>query len=159
MADDNKLSHLDEVGRAKMVDVRSKAVTARVARAEGKLVASPQVMEALRSGNVAKGDVFTVAKVAGIQAAKRTADLIPLCHPLALSKVDLTFELQEDGVLVRSEVATSSQTGVEMEALTAVSVALLTLYDMTKSMDKAMRLERIRLVHKEGGKSGVYTAE
>ncbi len=158
MAYDNKLSHLDELGRAKMVDISSKAVTARVARAEGKLVASPHVMEALRSGNVPKGDVFTVAKVAGIQAAKRTADLIPLCHPLPLSKIDLTFENQEDGVLVRSEVATSSQTGVEMEALTAVSIALLTLYDMTKSMDKAMRLDGIRLVYKEGGKTGVFRA-
>jgi cyclic pyranopterin phosphate synthase len=142
------------------VDVSDKPVTARTAIAEGYLVLSPATLALLESGSGAKGDALGVARVAGIMAAKRTHDLIPLCHPLALTKVAVDFELQQDAQRVRVEAMArlSGQTGVEMEALTAVSVACLTLYDMLKAADKAMRIEGIRLLEKSGGKSGSYRA-
>ena len=153
-----EFSHLDDAGRAHMVDVGGKAMTTRTAIAEGDISFSAEAMHLLVDGRLPKGDVFTVAKVAGIQAAKRTSELIPLCHPLALSFIDLGFTVNPDQrkVIARAEVRTSGQTGVEMEALTAVSVALLTVYDMTKSVDKTMVISNVRLLFKEGGKSGIF---
>ncbi len=151
-------THLDEEGHAHMVDVSAKLPTRRKAMAEGEIIFSAQVIDHLRDGRTAKGDLFTVAKLAGIMAAKRTAELIPLCHPLPLAQVDIRFCVRESErkILVRSEVTTVAPTGVEMEALTAVSTTLLTLYDMTKSSDKSMIIGNIRLIYKEGGKSGTF---
>ncbi|MDO5528405.1 MAG: cyclic pyranopterin monophosphate synthase MoaC [Paracoccus sp. (in: a-proteobacteria)] len=153
------LTHFDEKGAAHMVDVSAKDATAREAVAEGCVVMSDETL-ALAIGGAAKGDVIGVARLAGIMAAKRTADLIPLCHPLALSKVtlDLTADQALPGLRVRAAVRTTGPTGVEMEALTAVSVACLTVYDMLKAAEKGMRIEGIRLVAKSGGKSGDYSA-
>jgi cyclic pyranopterin phosphate synthase len=157
----SELTHLDRSGAANMVDVSDKQATTRVARAEGRIVMQPDTMALIRAGNAKKGDVLGTARIAGIMAAKRTHDLIPLCHPLLLTKVkvDCTIDDALPGVVVVAEVAVQGQTGVEMEALTAVSVACLTLYDMVKAADRGMRIENIRLLAKSGGRSGTYTAE
>ncbi|MGE4372879.1 MAG: cyclic pyranopterin monophosphate synthase MoaC [Xanthobacter sp.] len=156
-----QLTHLDAQGAAHMVDVSAKAITSREAVAEGHVVMALDTLNMIRSGNAKKGDVLGVARIAGIMAAKRTHELIPLCHPLMLSKVDL--EVSEDetlpGLVVRARVKTSGQTGVEMEALTAVSVGCLTIYDMAKAVDRGMRIEGIRVLEKKGGKSGNWQAE
>ena len=152
------LTHLDEAGAARMVDVGGKAITARTAVAEGRISMSAGTLAAIRDGAAKKGDVLATARIAGIMAAKRTAELIPLCHPLPISSVAVDLELHESGVRVTATVATTGQTGVEMEALTAVSVALLTLYDMVKALDRSMRIEGVRLLEKRGGKSGDWHA-
>ncbi len=152
------LTHLDETGAARMVDVAGKAVTVREAVATGRITMSAEAAAAIRAGAVKKGDVLATARIAGIMAAKRTAELIPLCHPLPLTKVTIDLAPDETGVTVTATAATEAQTGVEMEALTAASVALLTLYDMAKALDKAMVLGEIRLLSKKGGKSGDWTA-
>lgn len=155
------LRHLDDTGRARMVDVGEKAETLRVAVAEGVLITSPDTLDALESGDAPKGDPLQVAQVAAIQAAKRTAELIPLCHPLPLTGIDVALEADRDapGIRARATVRVEGRTGVEMEALTAVSVALLTAYDMLKALDRGMRLERVRLVHKSGGQSGNWVTD
>ncbi|MFL5152307.1 MAG: cyclic pyranopterin monophosphate synthase MoaC [Microvirga sp.] len=155
-----RLTHLDETGAANMVDVSEKAVTARTARAEGRVVTAPETVALIRKGDAKKGDVLGTARLAGIMAAKRTHELIPLCHPLLLSKVAVDCVVDEalPGVRVTAEVKVSGPTGVEMEALTAVSVACLTIYDMVKAADRAMRIEGVRLLSKSGGRSGVYEA-
>jgi len=152
------LTHLDEAGAARMVDVSAKSATMRTATAEGRIRMSPQAAAAIRDSSVAKGDVLAVARVAGIMAAKRTAELIPLCHPLPLSGVELELRVEGDGVAATATVRTTYVTGVEMEAMTAVSTALLTVYDMAKSIDKAMVIEGVRLLAKTGGKSGDWSA-
>jgi cyclic pyranopterin monophosphate synthase len=154
------LSHIDAKGAATMVDVAGKPVTARAATAEGYVVMARETLSLIETGKTPKGDVFAAARIAGIMAAKRTHDLIPLCHPLALSKVSVDFELLPERRCIRVEAMakTTGQTGVEMEALTAVAVGCLTLYDMLKARDKAMRIESIRLLSKTGGKSGDYFA-
>lgn len=152
-------THFDGEGRAVMVDVGGKAVTQRRAVAEARVVMRPETLALIRGGTAKKGDVLGVARLAGIMAAKRTADLIPLCHPLALDSV--TLELApagEDSVVIRATVACTGRTGVEMEALTAASVAALTVYDMCKAADRGMRVEGLRLLSKDGGKSGAWTA-
>lgn len=154
----NKPTHLDESGAAHMVDVGAKAATERRAVAAGRISMSADALKAIRSGNAPKGDVLSTARIAGIMAAKRTADLIPLCHPLALTSVGVEFEWEESGISVRATAATTGPTGVEMEALTAASVALLTLYDMAKALDRAMILGDIRLLEKSGGRSGDWRA-
>ncbi len=155
----NKPTHLDETGAAHMVDVGAKPATERRAVASGRISMAAEALEAIRSGNAPKGDVLSTARIAGIMAAKRTADLIPLCHPLALTRVSVEFEWETDGISVRATAATTGPTGVEMEALTAASVALLTLYDMAKALDRAMILGDIRLLEKSGGRSGDWRAE
>ena len=151
-----KLSHLDETGRAQMVDVGAKPETERVAVARGEVVMKPETFELIRAGQIKKGDVLTVAQIAGISASKRTSDLIPLCHPLPLTQVEVTLTLDASlpGVQIQSRVRTVGRTGVEMEALTAVAVAALTVYDMAKAAEKTMRIQNIRLVEKHGGQSG-----
>ncbi len=153
-----RLTHLDEQGAARMVDVSAKAVTAREAVATGTITMSAEALAAIHDGRVAKGDVLAVARIAGIQAAKRTSDLIPLCHPLGLSSVVVDFERIENGLRATATARTSGQTGVEMEAMTAAAVALLTVYDMAKAIDKAMVIGEIRLLSKSGGKSGDWRA-
>jgi cyclic pyranopterin phosphate synthase len=153
------LTHFDAKGDAHMVDVSDKDVTARVATAKGAVLMAPGTLALVREGRAKKGDVLAVARLAGIMAAKRTADLIPLCHPLPITKVSVELAAAEDRVEIEATVAVTGRTGVEMEALTAVSVAALTVYDMLKAADKAMRLTDIRLVHKEGGRSGVFSAD
>jgi cyclic pyranopterin phosphate synthase len=148
-----QLSHLDEQGRARMVDISAKPDTRRVAVAEGAVRMQPHTLQLVRSAAIAKGDVLTVARVAGILAAKQTAGLIPLCHPLLLTDVAVELEVLEDRIAVRAAVSTVGKTGAEMEALTAVSVAALTVYDMCKAVDREMILEGIRVTRKEGGKS------
>lgn len=152
------LTHLDDTGAARMVDVGGKADTRREAVARGRIAMSATAVAAVREGSAAKGDVIAAARIAGIMAAKRTADLIPLCHPLPLSKVEIAFDVGDAGVTVTATAATTAPTGVEMEALTAVNVALLTLYDMVKAIDKGMVLHDIRLMSKVGGKSGDWHA-
>lgn len=153
------LTHFDAAGNAVMVDVSGKDVTSRVAVAEGRVVMAPATLAAIRDRAIAKGDVLAVAQLAGIMAAKRTADLIPLCHPLPLASVTLLLEPQgDDTVAITATVKVTGRTGVEMEALTAVSVAALTVYDMCKAIDRAMRIDGIRLAHKSGGRSGTYDA-
>ena len=154
----SRLTHLDQQGAAHMVDVGDKAETARVAVAEGHVVMQAETLAIVRDGEAKKGDVLGTARLAGIMAAKRAHELIPLCHPLLLSKiaVDLSIDETLPGVRVRAEVKLTGKTGVEMEALTAVSVACLTVYDMVKAVDRTMHIEGIRLVHKSGGKSGIY---
>ncbi|HKY82492.1 MAG TPA: cyclic pyranopterin monophosphate synthase MoaC [Sphingobium sp.] len=152
------LTHLDEDGSARMVDVSAKAVTVREGIATGHIAMSEEAAAAIAQGLVKKGDVLAVARVAGIMAAKRTADLIPLCHPLALTSVTVDFDLDKAGVTVTATAKTAGQTGVEMEALTAASVALLTIYDMAKALDKAMVIGGVRLLAKTGGKSGDWRA-
>ncbi|MET0309139.1 MAG: cyclic pyranopterin monophosphate synthase MoaC [Sphingomonas sp.] len=153
------LTHIDEAGAARMVDVAGKAVTRRVAVAAGRIAMSPQAAAAIREGSVAKGDVLATARIAGIMAAKKTADLIPLCHPLPLSSVTIDLALDDTGVTVTATAVTEAQTGVEMEALTSASIALLALYDMSKALDKGMTIENIRLLSKTGGKSGDWTRD
>jgi len=152
------LTHLDETGAARMVDVAGKPVTAREAVATGRINMSPEAATAIRAGSVKKGDVLATARIAGIMAAKKTAELIPLCHPLPLTRVAVDLAPDETGVTVTATAATEGKTGVEMEALTAASVALLTLYDMAKALDKAMVIGDIRLLSKKGGKSGDWSA-
>jgi cyclic pyranopterin monophosphate synthase len=154
------LTHIDSKGEARMVDVSAKPATERTAVAEGRVVMSKATLELIVSGNAKKGDVLGTARVAGIMAAKRTSDLIPLCHPLALSKValDITPDEELPGCVVRATVKVSGPTGVEMEALTAVSIACLTIYDMVKAAERGIRIEGIHLVEKKGGKSGHYRA-
>jgi cyclic pyranopterin phosphate synthase len=161
MSTNGPLTHFDADGQAHMVDVGDKAHTARVARAAGSIRMLPATFEQVRSGTAQKGDVLGVARIAGIQASKRTSDLIPLCHPIALTKVSIDFTLDAEGSAVHCEVTarTTGQTGVEMEALTAVSVTLLTLYDMCKAIDRGMRIDGIRLLEKAGGKSGHWQAD
>lgn len=155
------LSHFDASGHAVMVDVSGKDVTARTAVAEGEILVGPIIFSAIAGGAAAKGDVLGVARLAGIMAVKRTADLIPLCHPLAVTHCCVAFELDAASHTVRArcEVRVNGRTGVEMEALTGVSVALLTIYDMAKALGKGMEIRRIRLLEKSGGKSGEYTAD
>lgn len=154
----SKLTHLDDKGAARMVDVGDKAATKREAVAEGFVAMAPETLKLAIEG-AAKGDVLATARIAGIMAAKKTADLIPLCHPLALSKVSVDFTPEISGIRVIARVATTGPTGVEMEALTAVSVACLTVYDMLKAAEKAMEIRDIRLLKKTGGKSGDYDAQ
>jgi len=156
-----KLTHLDETGAAHMVDVGGKAETERVAVAEGSVKMRRETLALIRSGSAAKGDVIATARIAGIMAAKKTHELIPLCHPLLLSKISVDIEPDEElpGLHVTATVKLTGKTGVEMEALTAVSVACLTIYDMAKAVDKAMIIKDIRLLRKTGGKSGEWTAE
>ncbi len=155
------LTHLDRSGAAHMVDVGDKASTERVAIAEGKVVMQPATLAMIRAGDAKKGDVIGVARIAGIMAAKRAHELIPLCHPIALAAVSVDIEPDDalPGLVARAEARTRGPTGVEMEALTAVSVACLTLYDMAKAVDRGMRIEGVRLIEKRGGKSGVWRAE
>ena len=153
------LTHLDAKGQASMVDVSEKAITHRKAVAAARVVMQPQTLATIRAGDVKKGDVLGTARVAGIMAAKKTHELIPLCHPLLLTKVAVDFEYVEQGVDILSTVICEGQTGVEMEALTAASVAALTIYDMAKALEKTMRIENVRLLRKEGGKSGVFSVE
>ncbi len=151
------LTHFDAAGRAAMVDVSEKAETARTATARGRIVMQPETLALIREGRAGKGDVLGVARIAGIMAAKKTHELIPLCHPLMISKVTLDLEPEgEDAVAIEATVKLSGKTGVEMEALTAVTVAALTVYDMVKAVDRSMRIEDVRLVHKAGGKSGEF---
>ena len=153
-----KLTHLDADGRARMVDVGDKAVTSRIATARGELVCAPETLELVREGKTPKGSVIGTAELAGVMGAKRTADLIPLCHPLALSKITVGIEADEalPGFVVEASVRTEGRTGVEMEALTAVSVACLTLFDMLKAVDRTMTIGAIRVTSKVGGKSGSW---
>lgn len=154
------LTHFDSQGDAHMVDVGAKSETRRVARARGGIVMRPETFDLVRSGGAKKGDVLGVARIAAIQAAKRTADLIPLCHPIALTRVGAEFELDaaRSSVVLTVTVETVGRTGVEMEALTAVSVGLLTIYDMCKAADRGMRIEDVRVLEKSGGRSGHYVA-
>ena len=156
-----KLTHIAEDGSARMVDVSAKATTERVALAEGRVRMRPETLALIRSGNAKKGDVLGVARVAGIMAAKRAHELIPLCHPLPISsvKLDLTLDDSLPGVRVEASVKTVGQTGVEMEALTAASVACLTVYDMVKAVDRGMIIETVRLLEKSGGSSGTWRVE
>lgn len=155
-----ELTHIGAKGEARMVDVGDKAVTAREAVAAGAVRMLPETLDRIISGNAAKGDVLGTARIAGIMASKRTSDLIPLCHPLQLSKVEVTIEADHalPGLVVRSTVRVTGQTGVEMEALTAVSVACLTIYDMAKAIDRGMEIVSVRLLEKSGGKSGHWKA-
>lgn len=156
-----RLTHLDAAGAANMVDVGDKAATSREARAEGRVVMRPETLALIRDGMAKKGDVIATARIAGIMAAKKTSDLIPLCHPLLLTKVQVDIALDESlpGLRVSALARVTGQTGVEMEALTAVSVACLTIYDMAKAVDRGMQIEGIRVIGKSGGKSGDWTAE
>lgn len=157
----NDLSHLDEQGRARMVDVGGKAVTERVARAVGRIEMQPATRSRILHGAMPKGDVLATARLAGIMAAKKTADLIPLCHPLPLTSAEVTFtpsERDDSVITIHATCKVAARTGVEMEALTAVSVAALTLYDMCKAIDRDMRITGIRLLHKSGGRSGIFEA-
>src|SRR5580698_5983279 len=151
-----RLTHLDEAGRARMVDVSAKDVTVRTARASGRVLVSTEAVAALRDGRVPKGDALAVARIAGIAGAKRTPDLIPLCHPLGLHGVQVDITVEDWGVAIDATVKTADRTGVEMEALTSVSVAALTLIDMIKSVDKGAVITDVRLEAKDGGKSGPW---
>lgn len=151
-----ELSHLDKKGHAHMVDVSEKDITKRIAIAVGFVHTQPEVIEAVTSGNIPKGDVLAAARIAGIQAAKKTSDLIPLCHPLPIDQVSVDFSIEENGIAVTAKVTSTGRTGVEMEALTAVSIASLTIYDMCKAVDKGMKIGGIRLMEKSGGRSGHY---
>jgi cyclic pyranopterin phosphate synthase len=154
------LTHFDAAGRAAMVDVSGKDETSRTATARGRIVMQPATLALIREGRAGKGDVLGVARIAGIMAAKKTSELIPLCHPLMISKVAVDLEPQgEDAVAIEATVSLAGRTGVEMEALTAVTVAALTVYDMVKAVDRGMRIEDVRLVHKAGGKSGDFHGE
>jgi cyclic pyranopterin phosphate synthase len=152
-------THFDEAGQAQMVDVGAKDVTKRVARAAGRIAMLPATLAMVREGTAKKGDVLGVARIAAIQAAKRTSDLIPLAHPLMLTRVGVEFAHETDAIAIAVTVETQDRTGVEMEALTAVSVGLLTIYDMCKAVDRGMRIEGVRLLEKSGGRSGHYVAE
>lgn len=158
--DKKQLSHIDPSGKAKMVNVGEKEVTDRLAVARGEVAMSREAFDLVKAGQLKKGDVLTVAQIAGISAAKKTSDLIPLCHPLQLNSVEVELSLDPEipGITIQAAVESSGKTGVEMEALTAVAVAALTVYDMTKSAEKTLRIQNIHLVEKRGGKSGVYLA-
>jgi cyclic pyranopterin phosphate synthase len=153
---ENNLTHIDDLGRARMVDVGAKSETERVAIARGELKMLPETLKLIRVGEIKKGDVITVAQIAGIAAAKKTADLIPLCHQIFLTKIDVDITLKDSipGVEITATTRTIGKTGVEMEALTAVTVAALTIYDMAKAVEKTMQIQNIRLVEKHGGRSG-----
>ena len=151
-----RLSHIDEAGHIRMVDVGDKAETAREAVARGRITVGPPALRAIRSGKVKKGDPLQTARLAGIVAAKRTSDLIPLCHPLPISHVDVEIAREKNGYMIQSRVRTTARTGVEMEALTAVAVAALTIYDMLKALDKTMVIGEICVLEKRGGRSGEY---
>lgn len=157
----SNLTHFDSAGQAHMVDVGAKAETARVARAAGSIFMQPETLALIRSGSAKKGDVLGIARIAAIQASKRTGDLIPLCHPIALTRVAADFTIDEAQNAIHCEVTAEcfGRTGVEMEALTAASVGLLTIYDMAKAVDRGMRIENVRLLEKSGGKSGHWVAE
>jgi cyclic pyranopterin monophosphate synthase len=157
VTDGPRLSHLDEAGAAHMVDVSAKDATKRTAIAAGALLTRADVVALIAAGGLPKGDALATARVAGIMAAKRTSDLIPLCHPLALTGIDVDFDIGEERVAITATVRTTDRTGVEMEALTAVSVAALTLYDMIKAVDPAARIDDIRVLRKEGGKTGTWS--
>lgn len=157
MAD--RLTHIDAHGNATMVDVGAKPETHRVAVASGRIVMSADALAAVREGNAPKGDVLGTARIAGIMAAKRTADLVPMCHPLALDAVGIDFRFEDDAIRATATASLTGKTGVEMEAMTAACVALLTIYDMAKALDKAMVLGDVRLIEKRGGKSGHWRAE
>ncbi len=154
----NELTHFDEAGRARMVDVTAKDATIRIAKAQGLISMEAETFKRIKEGTIGKGDVLAVAQVAGIMAAKKTADIIPMCHPLMLTGVDISFDLStlENTIITEATVKTTGKTGVEMEALTAVSVTLLTIYDMCKAIDKNMTISEIFLLEKSGGKSGEY---
>jgi cyclic pyranopterin phosphate synthase len=156
-----KLTHLGRRGEARMVDVSEKAVTERIAVAEGRVLMAPETLDLVLRGNAKKGDVLGAARIAGIMAAKKTHELIPLCHPLAITKVavDITPAQDRSGLRVSATVKVAGQTGVEMEALTAVAVACLTIYDMVKAVERGMRIEGVRLIEKRGGKSGHFRAQ
>lgn len=154
-----ELTHFNEQGRARMVDVSEKAQTFRVARAEATVRMAKTTMDKIKEGTIGKGDVLAVAQVAGIMAAKKNSELIPMCHPLLLTKVDISFSIEDTALHILSEVRCRGETGAEMEALTAVSVAALTVYDMCKAVQRDMRIDNVHLLYKEGGKSGVYEAE
>jgi len=158
---DSILTHFDSAGQAHMVDVGAKAETARVARAAGSIFMRPETLALIRSGSAKKGDVLGIARIAAIQASKRTGDLIPLCHPIALTRVAADFTIDEEQNAIHCAVTAEcfGRTGVEMEALTATTVGLLTIYDMAKAVDRGMRIENIRLVEKSGGKSGHWLAD
>lgn len=152
------LTHFDATGQAHMVDVSAKPETVRLARAEGRIRMQPATLDLVRSGSAAKGDVLGVARIAAIQGAKRCADLVPLCHPLPISRVAVQFEIEDDAVVCSAEVGSTGRTGVEMEALCAVQIGLLTVYDMCKAADKTMVIDSVRVVEKRGGKSGDWRA-
>lgn len=154
-----EFTHFNEKGRARMVDVSDKDITARVAEAKGSIAMRPETVLLIRTGGIKKGDVLSVAQVAGIMAAKKTSDLIPMCHPIMTTGIDIDFTVKDDRIDVVAKVKTMERTGVEMEALTAVSTACLTIYDMCKAVDRGMRIENIRLTYKSGGKSGEYKGE
>lgn len=154
-----ELTHFNEQGRARMVDVSEKAVTYRTAKAAGRVWMNPETLEKVRQGSMSKGDVLAVAQVAGIMAAKRTWELIPMCHPLPLTSINITFAFQENALDIQAQVKCSGETGVEMEALTAVSATALTVYDMCKAVQRDMVIDQIRLLEKTGGKSGVFRRE
>ena len=154
-----KLTHFNESGRARMVDVGSKDDTKRLAIARGKIWMQEETIRRIREGKIKKGDVLSVAQIAGIMGAKNTSNLIPMCHNIFITGSDIDFEIQEDGVVIEAQLSTIGKTGIEMEALTAVSLAALTIYDMCKAIDKEMRIGDIRLVKKTGGKSGDYILE
>jgi cyclic pyranopterin phosphate synthase len=155
-SDNNGLTHLDEQGNARMVDIGGKAETARLAIASGRIRMSATALEAIRGGTAPKGDVLAAARIAGIMAAKKTAELIPLCHPLSLDAVTVDFAFEDDAIRTTAIASLTGRTGVEMEAITATSVALLTVYDMAKALDKGMVIEDVRLIEKRGGKSGTW---
>jgi cyclic pyranopterin monophosphate synthase len=155
----NKLSHLDDKGQAHMVDVSTKDVTSRSATARARVLLQKETLALITSGTAKKGDVLATARIAGIQAAKKTSDLIPLCHPLMISKVSVDFEIGEAHIDVEANVKVEGKTGVEMEALTACSVACLTLYDMVKAVERGMRITDLRLIEKTGGKSGTFKGD
>jgi cyclic pyranopterin phosphate synthase len=161
MTSEQRLSHIDDAGRARMVDINAKDETVRIAVAKGRVVMLAETLRLLLRGEIAKGNVLTTAQIAGVMAAKKTHELIPMCHPLLLTGIDIDLEPDESAsaVEITAIVRTTGKTGVEMEALTAVSVAGLTVYDMCKAVDRGMRLEAVRLVEKSGGKSGEYRAE
>jgi len=159
MAKLKKLTHLAKGGEARMVDVSAKAATGRVAIAEGRVLMAPATLDLVLAGNAKKGDVLGAARIAGIMAAKKTHELIPLCHPLPITQVVVDIAPDKTGLAVRATVRVTGQTGVEMEALMAVSVACLTIYDMVKAVERSMRIEGIRLIEKSGGKSGRYQAK
>jgi len=158
---DDHLTHLDEQGAARMVDVGDKPDSDRIAVAGGMVYMQPETLKMIREGNIKKGDVLTIARIAGIQGAKRTSELIPLCHPIPLTKIDVEATLDEDknAVVIRATAKTRGKTGVEMEALTAVNVAALTIYDMAKAVDRGMRISDVRLLEKRGGVHGDYVAD
>lgn len=158
MSEEKKLTHLDTEGNASMVDVTEKAITERVAVATGEIIMQSNTVRLITEGGHKKGDVLAVARVAGIQAAKKCSELIPLCHPLMLTSIKVDFDILDDRVLISGRCKLAGQTGVEMEALTAVSVAALTIYDMCKAVDKSMQIGAIKVIEKQGGKSGDWQA-